>query len=316
MAMSSDSKIKVGLALGSGAARGWAHLGVLRALDDLGIVPDVVCGTSIGALVGGFHVSGFLPDLEEWARKLTKLRMVRYLDLRVTSNGMIAGNKLFGEMERRLGDMRFEDLSRPFAVVATDLYTGHEVWYAEGEMVPAIRASFSLPGLFEPVRVDDRWVIDGALVNPVPVSVCHALGAQIVIAINLNTPPNRNGKTFADPIGASRVNRLPGWPNALLRKSAARPSKRGDKDAAAEPEPEPPSLVGVLASTMNLVQDRVTRSRLAADPPDVNIVPKVGHVGLLDFHLAAECIEAGAAAIHQAESDIRDALTLFESEPA
>jgi NTE family protein len=176
--MSSDSKIKVGLALGSGAARGWAHLGVLRALDDLGIVPDVVCGTSIGALVGGFHVSGFLPDLEEWARKLTKLRMVRYLDLRVTSNGMIAGNKLFGEMERRLGDMRFEDLARPFAVVATDLYTGHEVWYAEGEMVPAIRASFSLPGLFEPVRVDDRWVIDGALVNPVPVSSSPSISTR------------------------------------------------------------------------------------------------------------------------------------------
>ena len=131
--MSRDSKIRVGLALGSGAARGWAH---------------------IGALVGGFHVTGFLSELEEWARKLTKLRMVRYLDFRVASNGMIAGNRLFAEMERRVGDMCFEDLSRPFAVIATDLYTGHEVWYSEGEMVPAIRASFSLPGLFEPTRVD------------------------------------------------------------------------------------------------------------------------------------------------------------------
>ena len=312
--MSRDSKIRVGLALGSGAARGWAHIGALHALDDLGIVPDVVCGTSIGALVGGFHVSGFLDELEGWARKLTKLRMVRYLDIRFASNGMIAGNRLFAEMERRVGDMRFEDLARPFAVVATDLHTGHEVWYSEGEMVPAIRASFSLPGLFEPVRVDDRWVVDGALVNPVPVSVCHALGAQIVIAVNLNTPPNRNGRAPTVPVGTGRVNPLPGSPHGFLRKSVGPLTRRkGDETPVVS---EAPSLIGVLAATMNLVQDRVTRSRLAADPPDVNIVPKIGHVGLLDFHLASECIDAGAAAVYQAESDIREALSMFELVPA
>jgi NTE family protein len=302
------------LALGSGAARGWAHIGVLHALAELGITPDVICGTSIGALVGGFHVTGFLADLEEWARKLTKLRMVRYLDFRVASNGMIAGNRLFAEMESRIADTRIEDLPHPFAVIATDLYTGHEVWYTEGEMVPAIRASFSLPGLFEPARVGERWVIDGALVNPVPVSVCHALGAQIVIAINLNTPPSRNGKAHSLPIGTGRLGPLPGATNGFLRKSAGRLARRKSDESA--PEPDAPSLMGVLASTMNLVQDRVTRSRLAADPPDVNIVPKLGHVGLLDFHLASECIEAGAASIYQAESDIREALTLFELEPA
>ena len=302
------------MALGSGAARGWAHIGALRALDELNIVPDVVCGTSIGALVGGFHVSGFIEELEEWARKLTKLRMVRYLDIRVASNGMIAGNRLFAEMERRVGDMQFEDLTRPFAVVSTDLYTGHEIWYSEGKLVPAIRASFSLPGLFEPVQVDGRWVIDGALVNPVPVSVCHALGAQIVIAINLNTPPNRHGRVPTVPLGTGRVGPLPGSPHELLRKGKGRMTRRKTDDPP--PGPEAPSLIGVLASTMNLVQDRVTRSRLAADPPDVNIVPKIGHVGLLDFHLAAECIDAGAAAVYQAEPDIREALSMFELEPA
>lgn len=311
--MPRDSKIRVGLALGSGAARGWTHIGCMRALDELGIEIDIICGTSIGALVGGFYVSGFLSDLEEWARGLTKMRMVRYLDFRVASNGMIAGNRLFGEMERRVGDIRIEDLSHPFAVVATDLYTGHEVWYTEGEMIPAIRASFSLPGLFEPVRVAGRWVIDGALVNPVPVSVCHALGAQIVIAINLNTPPSRNGRAQSATVGANRVSPMPGWQNGLLRKSAGRLARLKSNTAGAGPEV--PSLMGVLALTMNLVQDRVTRSRLAADPPDVNIVPKIGHVGLLDFHLAADCIEAGTAAIYQAESDIRDALKLFEMEP-
>jgi NTE family protein len=301
------------LALGSGAARGWTHIGCMRALDELGIEIDIICGTSIGALVGGFYVSGFLSDLEEWARGLTKMRMVRYLDFRVASK----------RHDRRQPTVRRDGAPRrrhphrgsfPSLRRGRDhLYTGHEVWYTDGEMIPAIRASFSLPGLFEPVRIAGRWVIDGALVNPVPVSVCHALGAQIVIAINLNTPPSRSGRAQSAPVGANRVSPMPGWQNGLLRKSAGRLARL--KNNSAGTGPEVPSLMGVLALTMNLVQDRVTRSRLAADPPDVNIVPKIGNVGLLDFHLAADCIEAGAAAIYQAESDIRDALKLFEMEP-
>ena len=299
-------KVRIGLALGSGAARGWAHIGAIRALTELGISPDVICGTSIGSLVGGFHLAGHLQALEDWARSLTKFRMFRYMDIRLTGNGMISGNKLFAEMERRLTDTRFEDLPIPFATVATDLYSGHEIWLSEGSLAPAIRASFSLPGLFEPVHVNGRWVIDGALVNPVPVSVCHALGAQVIIAINLNVPQVRNEKT-AESLDRGLVNMLPGFP-AALRRNAKPGAHRNRKD---DGDPDTPSLIGVLASTMNLIQDRVTRGRLAADPPDVNIVPKLGNIGLLDFHGAAECIDAGANAVHLAAEDIRDALSLF-----
>ena len=316
--MTSRSKSAIGLALGSGAARGWAHIGALRALADLGVRPDVICGTSIGALAGGFYLSGHLAALEDWARRLTKLRMFRYMDVGIRRNGLLSGHRLFSEMERYLHDERIEDLPVPFATVATDLYTGHEVWLTEGRLVDAIRASFSLPGVFEPVAIDGRWVVDGAVVNPVPISVCHALGAEVVIAINLNTPSlGKNGKNGKNgnggqkkKAGASSFQAVPRWASTVLRRNGgmAEPKAEG----APEKAEDSPSLVNVLASTLNIVQDRVTRSRLAAEPPDVNIVPKVGPIGLLDFDRAQEAIEAGAAAVYQAQAEIRDAMALFE----
>jgi len=315
--MTSRQKSAIGLALGSGAARGWAHIGVLRALSDLGVRPDVICGTSIGALAGGFYLSGHLSALEDWAKHLTKLRMFRYMDVGIRRNGLLSGHRLFSEMERYLGDDRIENLPVPFATVATDLYTGHEVWLTEGRLIDAIRASFSLPGVFEPVAIDGRWVVDGAVVNPVPISVCHALGAEVIIAINLNTPSlGKNGKTGKignggpKKTGASSFQAMPRWASTVLRRngSTADPKAEDVLDKA----DDAPSLVSVLASTLNIVQDRVTRSRLAAEPPDVNIVPKVGHIGLLDFDRAQEAIDAGETAVHQAEAEIRDAMAMFE----
>ena len=186
---------RIGLALGSGAARGWAHIGVLHALADAGIAPDIVCGTSMGALVGGVHLSGHLDILEDWARGLTKFGVISQLDFTVAGGGMIGGRRLIRMLERYLADIRIEGLSLPFTCVATDLLTGHEVWLNEGPLIDALRASFSLPGIFAPVRHDGRWLVDGALVNPLPVSVCQALGAQVVIAVNLH----------ADLIGRART---------------------------------------------------------------------------------------------------------------
>lgn len=318
--MTGAQRLRIGLALGSGAARGWAHIGVLRALSDLKIQPDVICGTSIGGLVGGFHLAGHLTELEDWACRLTKLRMVRYLDLGIASNGLIAGNRLFAMMERYLQDVTIEALPIPFASVVTDLYTGHEIWLTKGRLVEAIRASFSLPGLFEPVKIDDRWVVDGALVNPVPVSICHALGAQIVIAINLNTPVHWKNIGTNGLRGESAFEPAPRWPSVILRRAKAFAENGGSKNGNGgngskkngDRPADAPGLLTVMASTFNVVQDRVTRSRLAAEPPDVNIIPKVGDIGLLDFHRAKEAIEAGRTAIYQAESDIREALMLFE----
>ncbi len=305
-------KYRIGLALGSGAARGWAHIGVLRAFSELGITPDIICGTSIGALVGGFHLAGRLDTLEDWARRLTKLKMFRYLDFRLSGKGLIAGNRLFAEMEKYLADIKIEDLPLPFASVATELHTGHEVWMTEGHLVEAVRASFSLPAFFEPTMVDGRWLVDGALVNPVPVSVCRALGARIVIAINLNSGGPALKRGPRDPAFSALTLESPARKAALALKGARR---RFDLPAFpfGHDSPDAPSLLGVMAATLNIVQDRVTRSRMAADPPDVTICPKAEHVGLLDFHEAGELIEVGEAAVYEATAQIHDALPALDT---
>ena len=279
MARSTASTVKptlpgprIGLALGGGAARGWAHLGVMEALGEMGIRPDVVCGTSIGALVGGVHLAGYSAELEFWVRRLTKLRMVRYLDVKLAGRGIIGGGRLFAEMERHIGDQTIEDLPVTFATVATDLNTGHEIWLRQGKLTTAIRASFAIPGFFEPINIDGRWLIDGALVNPVPVSVCRALGAQIIIAVRLDSGVS------IDPSPQTANGR----------------------------QPDAPGVLGVMMSTVNIVQDRVTRSRLVADPPDVTINAKVGHIGLLEFNRAPELIQLGRTAACRAKPDILD----------
>lgn len=299
-------KPRIGLALGSGAARGWAHIGVLRAFSELGIPIDVICGTSMGALVGGFHLCGRLGDLEAWARQLTTLRMVRYLDLRFVRSGLVASNRLFAEIKAAVGSTLIEDLPIPFASVATDLTSGHELWISQGRLMDAIKASFALPGLFEPMKMDNRWVIDGAIVNPVPVSVCRALGAQVIIAINLNTaPPGKWGVPGVNGVSPGCVDAVSGAPGSIWQNIGSGP----DSPATAEENnSDAPKLLSVIASTLNIVQDRVTRSRLAADPPDVSIIPRVGHIGLMDFQTASEVIDRGSAAVFQAESEIRNAI--------
>lgn len=285
------SRISIGLALGSGVARGWAHLGVLKALDKLGLTPNVVAGSSIGALVGGFYLAGHAEPLEEWARGLTTMRMLRYLQLPL-GGGMLSGTKLFGEAERYLGDMIIEDMKCPFVAVSTDLWTGHEIWLRKGKVVDAMRASMSLPGIFRPTRVNSRWLVDGALVNPVPVSVCRALGAQLVIAINLN----------ADIMGK-------------LHEGDAPASENGDSPknpAASFLHPEP-STFNVMVTSLNIIQDRIARSRLAGDPPDVSINPRIGHIGLLEFDRADELIRAGEMAVERAMPEIQDAISVFSA---
>src|SRR5260221_8676534 len=180
------SDFRIGLALGSGVARGWAHIGVLRALGRMGIKPDIVCGTSIGALVGGVYLGGRLDELENWARQLNKMRLSRLFDFQFGSGGLIARRRILQIFDHELRDRTIEDLPAPFSCVTPQFGTGHEVWLQSGNLLEATRASYALPGLFPPVKIDGRWLLDGALVNPVPVSVCRALGARIVIAVNLN----------------------------------------------------------------------------------------------------------------------------------
>jgi NTE family protein len=292
---------RLGLALGSGGARGWAHVGILRALDAAGVVPDVVAGTSIGALIAGVHLAGHLPTLEAWARRLTRPRLLAYLDPRMSGGGLIGGRRMVAFMARYFGDLRVEDLPVPFIAVATDLQTGHEVWLQEGRLAETLRTAISLPGVFTPVRRDREWLVDGALVNPVPVSVCRAFGADLVIAVNLN----------ADQLGRIRIagrrrSRLAELEPDLVEQSRALKGRGGTMwQQLARRERTTPSLFSVMVAALNITQDRITRARLAGDPPDVTIRPDLGHIGLLEFDRAAEAIAAGERAAAGAVSELQ-----------
>jgi len=291
----------IGIALGSGVSRGWAHFGVLNTLEAAGIQPDIVCGTSIGALIGGAYVGGRMAELEDWARGLTKGRMSRLFDFRLRAGGIIAGRRVTQILHSDLYSCTIEKLDRPFVAIATDLSTGQEVWLREGNLVEAIRASYAIPGLFPPVHNEGRWLIDGALVNPVPVSVCRALGADITIAVGLNA--DRFGESPLQDDEALELMEFEA-PNEPERKRLGMESMRrflgrGRSD---------PSLFTVVARALTIVQDRIARSRLAGDPPDVLIAPRVGDVGLFEFYRAAESIAAGEAAAKAALPEIRAAL--------
>ena len=291
----------IGIALGSGVGRGWAHLGVLNVLEASGLRPDIVCGTSIGALVGGACVGGRMTELEDWARGLTKGRMSRLFDFQLGASGVIAGRRVPQILHPDLHALAIENLDRPFVAVATDLSTGQEVWLREGHLVEAIRASYAVPGLFPPVQHDGHWLIDGALVNPVPVSVCRALGADITIAVSLNM--DYLGETPLEDDEALEMieYETPDKPERkrLTMKSMRRFLGRRRSD---------PSLFTVVARALAIVQDRIARSRLAGDPPDILIAPKVGDVGLFEFYRAAESIVAGELAATSSLPEIRAAI--------
>jgi NTE family protein len=306
---------RIGLALGSGVARGWAHIGVLRALEREGIRPAILAGTSIGAVIGGLHLGGKLDEFEAWARSLNRLRLSRLFDFQFGHGGLIAGRRIAAAFSPELRDVRIEDLPARFACVATEFGTGHEVWLKEGNLLEAIRASYALPGLFAPVRIDGRWLLDGALVNPVPVSVCRAFGARAVIAVNLNADSFGDAPAaedeaaigFGDAVEAEAEAARPNGAGRLARGAALARLLLGRAEPGSDRADEP-SLFSVMASSLNIVQDRLTRSRLAGDPPDAQIAPKLGHIGLMEFDRADEIIALGEQAVEQAMPAIRDAL--------
>lgn len=300
---------RIGLALGSGLARGFAHLGVVRALKRHGIEPTIISGTSMGALVGGAYLANRLDAVEEWAYTLTKFKVLSYLDFRVkSSGGLIGGERLMKLMLDNFGQVRVEDLPSPFIAITADLVTGHEVWLRKGRLVDVMRASFSLPGIFPPMYMNNRWLIDGALVNPVPVSACTAAGARMTIAVNVSGDiigkARRPGDSIPTVAGFDLLN-FEG-PQQLEEVK-----KQGLIQRVFRREANSPSIFGVMVSALNIVQDRLARSRLAGDPPDVLIVPRIGHIGLMEFDRAEELIAEGEAAVERAMPDIKAAYAVL-----
>jgi NTE family protein len=298
----------IGLALGGGAARGFAHIGILKTLIAHGIVPNVVVGTSIGAVVGGAYAAGHLDTLEEWARHLQPRSVLGYLDIRLNGSGLIGGEKLATQLEAAIGQTLIEDLPLKFATVATEVRTGHEIWLTHGRMVEAMRASYALPGIFSPVLVGDRWLVDGALVNPVPVSAARALGAEIVIAANVSSDIFTHSTTIYSH-GASaapmRIAVEPAPPRRGLGKffSPERTVKREFFGGGGRP-----GISSVMVDAFNIMQDRITRARLAGDPPDLLISPRVGQIGWFDFHRADDLIGHGVRAAERAIISIQEAI--------
>ena len=298
------AKAKIGLALGGGAARGWAHIGVIKALVEAGIKPDIIVGTSIGAVVGACYAGGHLDSLEGFARSLTRRRVFGYLDFNFAGTGLINGQRLCDQLEQHLGPLKIEELNPRFTAVATEIGTGHEIWLSRGELVDAIRASYALPGIFRPIKINGRWLFDGALVNPIPVSVCRAHGARYVIAVNLNF--DVCGRGTIDPHFEAAATAELEEPEAMpiLGKNGTAVRRLLQRQLFGKGE-SAPGISTVMMDAFNIVQDRIARSRLAGDPPDAMINLRLGEVGLFDFHRADELIAHGEASAKRHLQDMR-----------
>ncbi|MEO8668671.1 MAG: patatin-like phospholipase family protein [Bauldia sp.] len=297
-------KVRIGLALGGGAARGWTHIGVLHALEEAGISPSIVAGTSIGAVVGGCYVAGGLDELERFATGLTRRRVFGLMDLSFAGSGLIGGNRLARLLEDGLQGKRIESFDKSFVSVATELATGHEIWLSRGPIVEAMRASYALPGIFKPVRVSGRWLVDGALVNPIPVSVCRALGANFVIAVNLSADGFGRGTVVQNHVSDPLAELLEEVPEEGFTDT--RQARRAFRRQLIGRDTGPPSISSVMMEAFNIIQDRIARSRLAGDPPDVMIGPKLGKIGLFEFHRAREMIDIGYQCSRRMVGEIKE----------
>jgi len=289
-------KLRLGLALGSGSARGWAHIGVIRALEERGIKPDIVCGTSIGALVGGAYAAGELDRLEKWVTGIAWTTVLRLMDL-TWRGGLIRGTRLFTLFGTMLADREIDDLPIPFGAIATELQSGRELWLRHGKLLEAVRASCAMPGLLTPVVRDGAVLVDGGLVNPVPVSMCRALGADLVVAVDLSwgkLGPYRRSKERREVTPRDE----PSWIGRMTSKWAQRKDRREDPSIVKqEEEPSIPSIFNVFLTSLDIVEMRVARSRLAGEPADVLITPLLPDFATMDFHRAGEAIAEGRAAV-------------------
>jgi NTE family protein len=294
----------IGLALGGGAARGFAHIGVIRALAARGIVPDVIVGTSIGAVVGGCHAAGRLDALETLARGLTPRRVMSMLDVSLSGSSLIGGGRLARRFAAELGTQTIETLPARFAAIATEVETGHEIWLTRGRLVDALRASYALPGIFPAVHIGGRWLLDGALVNPVPVSAARALGARLVIAVSITSGRRGRGTTIHSHGPDEHELQIDeAAPERSARRGLARMRRRPFGVYVGRSR-----IPTVMVEAYNIMQDRIMRARLAGDPPDVLISPRLGAVGWFDFHRAQDAITAGAEAAERESASIAEAI--------
>lgn len=305
---------KIGLALGSGSARGWAHIGVINALAEQGIEPNIITGCSIGTLVAAAYAKGELDKLEKWVRQLKWKEIVDLMDISFLGGGFIKGDKLIDYFLKGTKDIDIEDLDIPFGAITTDLDSGREIWLQNGSLFDAVRASIALPGLFTPVERVGRWYVDGGLVNPVPVSLCRAMGAEIVIAVNLNGDVVGKHRREKDRIIKASRKEEAETENQLWKRflDSFKNTIKTKKDAWFEEllgsNEDMPGMFDVLTGSINIMQDRITRSRMAGEPPDLMLTPRLAHIGMLDFDQADEVITEGVACVERMQTALEYAV--------
>jgi len=304
-------KPKIGLALGSGSARGMSHIGVIRALHSMGIKPDVVAGCSVGSLVGASYATDNLDKLEDWAMSMSESKIRQFLSLNINASGFVNALKLQELFENTIGlkSLTFNDMTKPFAAVATNLSTGKEVWLKEGSVHEALWSSMAFPGLFPSVRKENDWLVDGGLVNPVPVSLCRALGADKVIAVNLNADiinsyeiieqdnPNNSETSEIKKSNNTEIN--------LWEKTKAGFHKAINMVSSDGSKIQEPKSIDVISNSIHIMSSHLTRSRLAGEPPDVLLQPRLTDVGLLQLYKAKPCIAEGKACVERMAEEIK-----------
>lgn len=329
--------MKIGLALGSGAARGWSHIGVIQALEEMGIQIDIVTGCSIGSYVGAAYSSGKLSELAQWVESLTEWQVFSLMGVGFHRGGLVSGQKVFTALKDNFSFETFDELNKPFATVATDLYSGREVNFLKGSVIDAVRASCGIPGLFPPILSNNRWLVDGGVVNPVPVNMCRLLGADIVIAVNLSAdfrPQSLvnneidhgiNQKKTSDFFKRSQK-QIQQWfkksetpeEQALINEQSdlteecleiLEPANVEATETVIEDSsvaiPPAPSIINAMTGSLDILSARVTRSRLAGDPPDILIEPQLRDFGMMEFYRATELINHGRASVERIASQIR-----------
>lgn len=307
-----SSPTRVSLALGSGGARGYAHIGAIQVIEERGMEVVTIAGSSMGALVGAVHAAGVLPAYTEWALGLTQLDVLRLLDLSLASPGAIRAERVLARTQELLGGRLIEDLPIPFTAVATDLAARREVWFQRGPVDLAIRASIALPGIFSPVVHNGRLLVDGGMLNPVPIAPTVAVASDLTIAVSLGGGrQHRMGESAAVETAEPRP--VDEWLERFRRGAAhamdsdfaramlTRFAAGGDNVPPAPelqggaPQALPPGLTkfDVMSQSLEAMQEVVTRYRLAGFPPDLLITVPKDACRTLDFHRARVMIELG-----------------------
>lgn len=306
----------VGLVLGSGSSRGWAHIGAIEALKEDGIPIDVIAGCSVGSYVGAIYASGALASLKDFVLRMNGKKVFSYFDVVFPRSGLLDGTKRVRELFSMHTDVkRFSDLTIPLMMVATDLERGDKVVLKSGSLLEALRATMSMPGLFAPARVKDRWLVDGGLVDPVPVGVARAMGADVVIAVELNSGlvSRRRRKKLRTNAEKNVDSRQEGMDERLKKLAdfyeTAGAGFKSKINELFNREIGTPDIIETVMTSINIMQERITRINLAVEPPDVLIQPRLAGLKMMDFDQVEHVIEEGYISVKEKIDDIKDLLT-------